>query len=117
MSAIGDRIKELRKEQGLTQTALAEKVGLTYVQIGRYEKRGATPSAEVLGKLADALDTTSDYLMNGNTDNFSAQQLQDKKLIGLFKKVEGLNKEDKDMVISFVDAFVLKAKLQQQLAS
>jgi transcriptional regulator with XRE-family HTH domain len=40
MATVGKRIKELRTRAGLTQSGLADKVGLTYVQIGRYEKRG-----------------------------------------------------------------------------
>ena len=117
MSEIGVRIKELRKQQGLTQSELAQKVGVTYVQIGRYEKRGATPSSDVLVKLAESLNTSTDYLMNGELTNHSKEQLKDKKLLGLFKKVEQLNAKDKDMVISFIDAFVLKSNLQQQLSS
>lgn len=113
---IGDRIKLLRKQHNFTQSELAEKIGLTYVQVGRYEKRGATPSSEVLGKLATALGTSTDYLMNGDTD-ISSQQLQDKRLLGLFAKVETLEEKDKDMVINFIDAFVLKSNLQKQLAS
>ncbi|WP_202866516.1 helix-turn-helix domain-containing protein, partial [Flavobacterium cupreum] len=38
MTTISERIKQLRTENNLTQSELAEKVGLTYVQIGRYEK-------------------------------------------------------------------------------
>jgi predicted transcriptional regulator len=34
---IGERIKEFRTTLKLTQSELAEKVGLTYIQIGRYE--------------------------------------------------------------------------------
>jgi len=38
MTSVSERIKKLRIENNLTQTELADKVGLTYVQIGRYEK-------------------------------------------------------------------------------
>ncbi|WP_459926366.1 helix-turn-helix domain-containing protein [Flavobacterium covae] len=65
MTSVNDRIKQLRIENNLTQTELADKVGLTYVQIGRYEKGKSTPSADVLQKLANVLNTSTDYLMNG----------------------------------------------------
>jgi transcriptional regulator with XRE-family HTH domain len=34
---VGERIKELRKNAGLTQQQLADKIGITYIQVGRYE--------------------------------------------------------------------------------
>lgn len=40
METIGQRLKELRTKMGFTQSDLAEKVSMTYVQIGRYEKGG-----------------------------------------------------------------------------
>ena len=35
--SIGDRIKKLRTKLKMTQTDLANKVGLSYIQVGRYE--------------------------------------------------------------------------------
>ncbi|HEX2921870.1 MAG TPA: helix-turn-helix transcriptional regulator [Bacteroidales bacterium] len=57
---ISERIKELRTGKKLTQSDLAAEVGLTYVQIGRYETGKSSPSADMLQKLAAALDTTTD---------------------------------------------------------
>ncbi|OED37058.1 transcriptional regulator [Flavobacteriaceae bacterium (ex Bugula neritina AB1)] len=115
MSDIGNRIKELRKKLNFTQSELAEKVGLTYVQIGRYEKRGALPSSEVLSKLAIALDTTTDFLTNGDKDERTSNQLKDNKILTLFKKVEQLDEKDKEMVITFLDAFVTKKIIQNMM--
>jgi transcriptional regulator with XRE-family HTH domain len=113
MKSIGDRIKELRKKQNLTQGDLAEKIGMTYVQIGRYEVRGAKPSSEVLSKLADALNTTTDYLMNGETTESNSKALKDKTILGLLQKIEGLGDKDKEMIITFLDAFLVKKQIQQ----
>lgn len=90
---------------------------MTYVQIGRYEKRGAMPSADVLAKLADALNTTTDYLMNGNTNEVASKQIQDKELLNLFKSVDRLEDKDKDMIKTFLDALVTKRQVQQLAAS
>jgi transcriptional regulator with XRE-family HTH domain len=72
---IGDRIKELRTQKQLTQSTLAGMVGLTYVQIGRYETHKSTPSSDILQKLANALDTIADFLMNGSNNDVVAAQL------------------------------------------
>lgn len=53
----GDRIKAARLEAGLTQKQLADKMGISYVNISQLEngrsKRG--PTQETLQKIADAL--------------------------------------------------------------
>jgi transcriptional regulator with XRE-family HTH domain len=69
-------------------------VGLSYIQIGRFEKGKLNPSSDVLQKLAVALDTTTDYLMNGGTEQVNAQ-LSDKDLLRHFKEVELLPEKDK----------------------
>ncbi len=113
MKTIGERIKELRKKHNLTQGELAEKVGMTYVQIGRYEVRGAKPSAEVLSKLAEVLNTTTDYLMNGETSESNAKAIKDKTILSLLKRIENLNEKEKEMIITFLDAFLVKKQIQK----
>ena len=98
---IGDRIKELRTQKKLTQGQLAELVGLTYIQIGRYEKAKSKPSAQVVQKLAEALDTSADFLMNGTSQQIAAGKITDRDLLGLFQAVEQLDDSDKAMVKNF----------------
>lgn len=110
---VGERIKEQRTQKKLTQTDLAKIVGLTYIQIGRYETGKSNPSADVLNRLAQALDTTTDFLMKGTQDEVVAAQLSDKELLKQFRQVEQLNAEDKNLVKVFIDAFLTKRQLQQ----
>lgn len=109
---VGDRIKELRANKGFTQSDLAKLVGLTYIQVGRYEKGKSNPSADVLQKLASALDTTTDFLMNGGTEQVEAQ-LTDKELLRQFQEVEKLEADDKHLVKTFIDAFITKRQIQR----
>ena len=97
----------------MSQTDLAKLVGIHYTQIGRYEKKGAQPSADVLNKLADTLGTTTDFLMNGSDDDVVSAQLTDKELLNQFKEVEKLNQEDKHLVKTFIDAFLTKRHIQK----
>ncbi|NEN25885.1 helix-turn-helix transcriptional regulator [Cryomorpha ignava] len=109
---IGERIKELRTAKKLTQTDLAKMVGLSYIQIGRYETHKSNPSSDVLHKLANALDTTTDFLMQGSSDDVVSAQLTDRELLSQFKQVEKLNKEDKHLIKTFIDAFLTKRQVQ-----
>ncbi len=111
--SVGERIKELRTLKKMTQSDLAKAVGLTYIQVGRYETQKSNPSSDVLQKLANALDTTTDFLMNGSQDEVVSAQLTDKELLKQFKAVEQLDAEDKHLVKTFIDAFLTKRQVQK----
>jgi transcriptional regulator with XRE-family HTH domain len=51
-----NRIKEVLKEQGRTQTWLAEKIEKSYVVVTNYCNNNSQPSIEVLRKIAEVLD-------------------------------------------------------------
>ena len=113
MSQLGNRILTLRKEKNWSQSELAKMVGITYAQIGRYETKGAQPSAEVLKKIADALGTTTDFLMYGNKDEKARAALSDTELLQQFKEVEKMDVEDKKTIKNIIDAFIKRSKLNQ----
>lgn len=60
---IGKRVKELRIEKGLSQQELGSAIGVTKVSIWGYENGTRLPNLEKLVKLADALETTTDFLL------------------------------------------------------
>lgn len=62
------RLKYIRKLRRYTQEELAKKVNTTKGTISNYENGYSTPSNEMLTLLADALDTTTDFLL-GRSDN------------------------------------------------
>jgi transcriptional regulator with XRE-family HTH domain len=63
MIYFGTRLKELRKEKNLTQQELADKVDLVKGSISAYEKSLKYPSVEVLIKLCNYFNVSSDYLL------------------------------------------------------
>ena len=113
MNNLGKRIIELRKKKGYSQSDLAKQVGISYAQIGWYETKGAQPPAEVLKKIADALETTVDYLINGDTDEKAVSTLKDAELLQQFRAVEQMDEDDKGTVKKLIDAFITKRKIQQ----
>lgn len=52
---IGDRIRALRKEKGLTQQELAQKLGVSASMVGQYETNVRKPKLETLEKFASSL--------------------------------------------------------------
>lgn len=107
-----ERLKELRKRKNISQADLANMIQVHFTQVSRYERGETKPNAEAMTKLAKALDTTVDYLMNGSTDDVAIEAGLDKELIGRFKQVKDLNPEDKKTVLSLLDAFIAKTRIQ-----
>ena len=56
------------------------------------------PSSDVVRRLADALGTTADFLMNGDSHTVAAAKLVDRDLLDLFAAVEQLDPTDQTMV-------------------
>jgi transcriptional regulator with XRE-family HTH domain len=61
------RIKELRKQQNLTQKELADELGVSMGSIGFYENQERTPDIDFLNSASDYFDVSADYLL-GRTD-------------------------------------------------
>ncbi len=62
---IGDIISKLRKEKGLTQGELAEKLKVSDKAISKWESNKGDPSIEFFPLLAEIFEVTIDYLMTG----------------------------------------------------
>jgi transcriptional regulator with XRE-family HTH domain len=95
---------------------LGEVVGVHHSQIGRYEKGEASPAAEVLKKMANALNVSTDYLMNGTTADLAAENINDKTLINQFNRISELTEENKTVVSKLIDAFLFQQEMRQKLA-
>lgn len=60
---LGEKIQKLRKQQGLSQEALAEKVTVTRQTISKWELGQSTPDLDFIAQLSDIFSVTSDYLI------------------------------------------------------
>lgn len=62
MQIIGDRLRALRKDRGLTQVQMAQMLNVQQSRINRYESGASTPGPDVFIQLADFFDVSMDYL-------------------------------------------------------
>ena len=60
---IGDKIRRLRKERGLTQSDLADRSGVSFGAIQNLEAGKRTPRADTIEMLAQALDVSPNKLL------------------------------------------------------
>ena len=83
MYVFGKRLKDTRKERGLTQQQLGDMVGVTKVSICCYENGTRTPTLETLIDLADNLNVKLTYLLG--TEYFAVAEDDDTLTINMAK--------------------------------
>ena len=62
---VGRRVRELRLQLGLTQTQLADAIGVTFQQVQKYERGSNRISASKLWLIADRLGVSPASLLTG----------------------------------------------------
>jgi transcriptional regulator with XRE-family HTH domain len=114
---LADRIILLRKQVGLTQVELADKIGVSKSQYIRYETKDVQPPANIMNKLADALGTSVDFLISGDKSEKAKASLKNSELIQRFKEVDALPEEEQGVLIKIISAYVRDFKAKQAYAS
>lgn len=67
---LGEMIKELRINKGLTQKQLGDLCGMADSAIRRYESGRANPKIETIKKIADALGVSIDILLSDHWEEY-----------------------------------------------
>ena len=69
MNTIGDRIRTLVKQRGMKFIHLADRVGISPSHLSDIVNNKTGPSVKVLEKIADTLNTSTDYLIKGTLND------------------------------------------------
>ncbi|MER0279647.1 helix-turn-helix transcriptional regulator [Clostridioides difficile] len=94
MEDFSKRLKELRKNKGLTQEQAAKDLKTTKVSIGRYENGSREPSIYFLKNVAEYYNVSIDYLLGESSTNHSFYINNDKKeLLDIFDKLDSVSRK------------------------
>ncbi len=108
--SINDRIKEARKNKGITQEQLGELIGVAKTTITGYEKN-REPSAAKVGEIADALDVDVNFLFQDEVKKLHENRATPLEMEHLIKKYRDLDDHGKKMV-----DFTLKEEYERSVA-
>ena len=111
-----ERLIKLRKMNGYSQRELARKSGLHHGQYGRYERGDSKPYADTLTKLADALNVSADYLLEGEEEDAVIANFEDRDLLKLFQEIERFSSQEKEHV-KFILNSVVKNKQHTEVTN
>jgi transcriptional regulator with XRE-family HTH domain len=102
------RLSALRKEHGLTQLQMAERVGIHVSQYKRYEAGTSQPTIEVFQRIVVAMNVSADALLFDDDERGP-----DDTLRLHFEAVSKLSPEEQDTIISVIDGLLLKHDAQR----
>ena len=88
------KLREIRKNRGLTQQMVADHLGCSTVVYSRYETGARQPSIEVILMLADYFGVTVDYLLGRNELEATALSPYEQELIHAARTADDRARED-----------------------
>ena len=65
IAKVGNQIATLRKMKGLTQNDLGERLNISFQAVSKWERGETLPDTAILPDLANVLETTVDFILNG----------------------------------------------------
>lgn len=94
---IGNRLKEMRAERGETQKKVAAALGVSVTCYAGYEQGYRLPDLDILAKMADFFDVSTDYLLGREDDLEQVAELSlsemERDLLSKFKKLPEIRQQ------------------------
>lgn len=106
-------LKQIRKEQKMTQTEVANKLNIDYTTLGRYENGISEPNLTTLIKLANIYHTTIDNLLGHKVPYLLDKSILSKEQNNLIEKIISLDKEQCMLVDAYIEGLKVGKKRQE----
>ena len=109
MKSIGETIASLRKQKGMTQNELAEKMNVTDKAVSKWERDLSCPDINTISKLADILDVSVEELLKAKKKDVSNTKIKD--LINLIFKAIALAMGIAVVVLNILNQIDIKSSI------
>lgn len=103
--SFGQRLARFRRQRGLTQTELADKVGIVQPLISDYERGRLQLSAEMAVRFALALNVSSDELLGLKESKINGKK-PSRRIMKRLEKIEQLSQHDQRTLLRTIDGFL-----------
>lgn len=114
---IGARIKQRRKELGLTQLQIKQETGISSGNMSDIENNNKLPSAPALISLSKVLNCSIDWILKGENSDQSDIILTDERMHHLLEGFQELPEADKEELIEIMDLKLRKSKRAREADS
>jgi len=109
----GARLAALRKQAGLSQTALAREIGISQRMMAYYEGPKALPPATRLPALARVLGVSVEALLGAETTQRTSNPV-DTRMERRLQQIASLPTEERRQIMQLVDAFIERGQLKRR---
>lgn len=109
MKSIGKTIASLRKNKGMTQNELAEKMNVTDKAVSKRERNLSCPDVNTISKLADILGVSVEELLNSKNKEYFNSKIKD--LVNLIFKAVALAMGIAVVVLNILDKINVKSSM------
>jgi transcriptional regulator with XRE-family HTH domain len=116
VNGFGTRLAALRKQAGITQTALAQKIGVSQRMMAYYEGPTAFPPAIQLPAMAKALGISVEALLGTETAKRKTKAV-DTRMQRRLQQIASLPPDERRQIMQLVDAFIERDQLKRRSSS
>ena len=109
MKSIGETIATLRKEKGMTQNQLAEKMNVTDKAVSKWERDLSCPDINTISKLADVLGVSVEELLKAKKSEYTGSKIKD--LFNLILKAVAVAMGIAVIVLNILDKIDIKTSI------
>jgi len=107
----GLRLIQYRERQHLSITQLADRLGVDYMQISRYEKGKSLPSLDTAIRLARVLEVSLDELA-GESAPPEPPTFRNARLLARMRDLDGLPAERQELALRVLDTVIAGHELE-----
>lgn len=104
-----EKLRQLRKEAGLTQADVATKLNIKRETYTRYETGTINPPSDMILSMAKIFEVSTDYLLGSSDDptppnkKDSSESEESPEVKEMFEKIKKFSQKNLDRVIDYID--------------
>ena len=105
---VGARLRERRVHRDMSQTALGERLGLTFQQVQKYERGANRLSASKLWRAAEALEVPVGFFFDGLNHNKNGDQPlpEDPQALLLTRRMRSLDPQLRERLSALITVLI-----------
>ena len=84
---LAERLRDLRRRNNITQAKFARAIGVAQQTVGGWEKNNSSPNYELLNKIANYFNVTTDYLLGREEKAPPPLSLEQRNLLSGFDEL------------------------------
>lgn len=103
---IGQRLARIRRERGMTQAEIAEKLGVAQPVVSDYERGELRLHGELIVKLTQILRVSSEELLGLEKAKGNGTPVKNRRLARRIQEIERLPRRDQQALLRTIDRFL-----------